>query len=113
LKKSLKTGLTIPVIVALSLTALSACKPKSAAQNRNDQAAEKTYRGIGVVEAVDRDLATVRINHEDIEDFMPAMSMPFRVKDKALLDAAAPGDRVEFSIQDSSDGMFLAAIKKL
>jgi Cu/Ag efflux protein CusF len=114
LKKSLIKKRSLVVVIALSLAAISAaCKQKAAPENGNNQGAEKLYSGVGVVEAVDREMATVQINHEDIEDFMPAMSMPFRVKDKALLDAASPGDRVEFSIQDTSDGMFLAAIKKL
>jgi protein SCO1/2 len=36
----------------------------------------------------------VTIKHEDIKNFMPGMTMPFRVKDAALLDGKQPGDLV-------------------
>jgi protein SCO1/2 len=81
-------------------------------QARASSAPEKVYKGLGVVESIDEQMATVQINHEDIKDLMPAMSMPFAVRDKSLLSAARPGDRVEFSIKADSSGMVLVAIKK-
>jgi protein SCO1/2 len=81
-------------------------------QARAPSAADKIYKGLGVVEAIDEQMATVQINHEDIKDFMPAMSMPFAVRDRSLLGAARPGDRVEFSIKADPSGMVLVAIKK-
>lgn len=71
------------------------------------------YRGVGVVESIDRDTSSIQINHEDIKDYMPAMSMPFMVKDKSLLDAAAPGDRIEFSLEATSKGQVVTEIKKV
>jgi protein SCO1/2 len=38
------------------------------------------------------------IRHGDIKGFMPGMTMPFRVKDRRLLDAAAPGDIVDATL---------------
>jgi protein SCO1/2 len=84
----------------------------TADQPRPGKIAAKTYSGVGVVEEIDRQMATVQINHEDIKDFMPAMSMPFAVRDKRLLDAARPGDRVQFSIHADASGMVLVALKK-
>ncbi|HWP43451.1 MAG TPA: copper-binding protein [Blastocatellia bacterium] len=74
--------------------------------------ADKVYDGVGVVESVNERMATVQINHEDIKDLMPAMSMPFAVRDRALLSAARPGDRVRFSIMAGASGMVLVAIEK-
>lgn len=56
------------------------------------------YSGVGVVEEINKDTATVQINHEDIPDLMPAMSMPFKVKDRSLLDSISAGDHVEFQV---------------
>ena len=70
------------------------------------------YQGVGLVEEVHKDTATVQINHEEIKGLMPAMSMPYRVKDKALLDAVKPGDKVDFTVEDSSSGIFLIGLKK-
>jgi Cu/Ag efflux protein CusF len=71
-----------------------------------------THRGFGIIESIDRELARVQIDHEEIKDFMPAMNMPFAVKDKSLLDAVAPGDRVEFLLRADESGMVVIELKK-
>lgn len=48
----------------------------------------------GQVLDVDRPRATALIRHEDIPGFMPAMTMPFRVKDARMLDNCQRGDLV-------------------
>jgi protein SCO1/2 len=53
----------------------------------------------GVVESVDRQLAQVVIDHEDIPGVMPAMSMSFDVGDPRLLDTLAPGQSIEFTLE--------------
>jgi Cu/Ag efflux protein CusF len=72
----------------------------------------KVFRGEGVVEGIDRSIDTIQINHGDIKGYMPAMSMPYRVKDKAMLDVAKPGDKVTFVLEDTSKGAVLIEIKK-
>jgi protein SCO1/2 len=73
---------------------------------------EKIYHGVGVIEEVYKDLARVQINHEDIKDLMPAMSMPYTVKDTSLLDSVAVGDHVEFGLLSTPDGLVLVEMKK-
>ena len=46
----------------------------------------KIYRGVGVVDSINEQRTSVQIDHEDIKDLMPAMKMPFEVKDISLLD---------------------------
>ena len=72
----------------------------------------KIYRAVGVVDSINEQRTTVQIDHEDIKDLMPAMKMPFEVKDKSLLDQIAPGDRVAFTIQDLPYGLVVIEIKK-
>ena len=72
----------------------------------------KVFNGAGVVEGVDRSIDTIQINHGDIKGYMPAMSMPYRVKDKAMLDLVKPGDKVTFTLEDTSKGAVLIEIKK-
>ena len=76
------------------------------------KSATGTHRGFGVIESIDKELGQVQIDHEEIKDFMPAMNMPFAVKDRSLLDAVAPGDRVEFLLRADESGMVVIAIKK-
>jgi len=49
----------------------------------------------GIVEEVDTAKMRVTISHEEIPDYMMAMTMPFKVKDRAILDRIAPGDSVQ------------------
>ncbi len=76
------------------------------------KSATNTHRGVGVIESIDKELGQVQIDHEEIKDFMPAMNMPFAVKDRSLLDAVAPGDKVEFLLRADESGMVVIALKK-
>lgn len=55
---------------------------------------EERYELRGKVVSVDREKRRVTIEHEEIPGYMPAMTMPFRVKDEWVLDAAQPGSFV-------------------
>ncbi len=72
----------------------------------------KPYPGTGVVVTINRAEGWIEINHEEIKDLMPAMQMEFWVKDKSLLDQAAPGDRVNFTIVETPKGEYLTELKK-
>jgi Cu/Ag efflux protein CusF len=70
------------------------------------------YQGVGLVEEVQKETLMIQINHEEIKGLMPAMSMPYRVKDKAMLERVKSGDKVDFTVEDGSSGIFLIEIKK-
>jgi protein SCO1/2 len=72
----------------------------------------KVYHGVGVVESIGEQRTTVQINHEDIRDLMPAMSMPFEVQSPALLEQIAPGDRIRFTLQETPHGLVVIEIRK-
>jgi Cu(I)/Ag(I) efflux system periplasmic protein CusF len=51
----------------------------------------------GEVRKVDKEAAKVTLKHGPIKELdMPAMTMVFGVRDKALLDKLQPGDKVRF-----------------
>jgi protein SCO1/2 len=83
---------------------------KQTASTPTDQTEPNIYRGVGVVEEANKETATVQINHEDIKDFMPAMSMPFKVRSRSLLDLISVGDHVEFRV---TGDLVIISIKKL
>jgi Cu/Ag efflux protein CusF len=70
------------------------------------------HHGVGTVESIDLEHATVQLDHEDIKDMMPAMNMPYAVKDKALLEAIVPGDKVDFWLESTDAGLIIVEIKK-
>ena len=82
---------------------------KKPAQADNERLPPNVYRGIGVVDEINMEASTVQINHEDIPDLMPAMSMPFKVRSSSLLDSISVGDRVEFQLTGE---LVVIAIKK-
>jgi protein SCO1 len=57
-----------------------------------------TYTVDGIVLAVDPAAHTMLVSHRPIAHYMPAMAMPFRVEDAAVLAALYPGERVAFDL---------------
>ena len=64
----------------------------------------KRYPAEGLVLRVERDRRTVTISHREIRGYMPAMAMPFRVKNDAELSGLAPGARVQFQLEVTKRG---------
>ncbi|SIN84161.1 protein SCO1/2 [Singulisphaera sp. GP187] len=62
------------------------------------------YKLTGVVKRVTPKSGQVVIAHESIPGFMNAMTMPFTLKDHALLDDLQPGDEVEGDLQVEKEG---------
>ena len=52
----------------------------------------KRYEVRGQILSVDPQRQEVLVDHEDIAGFMPAMTMPYKVQDRALLEGKKPGD---------------------
>ena len=75
------------LIVVLALAGCSGPAPESG---------PKSYDLAGQVIAVSPETRTLTVAHEDIPDFMPAMTMDFVVleKDAVLLDKVSPGDEI-------------------
>lgn len=77
-----RTGLPSAVVISLCVAACSrAPEPRQFELN-------------GQVLAVRPDTSEVVIKHEDIKGFMPGMTMPFKVRDTALLTKTQAGDLV-------------------
>ncbi|MEO7157072.1 MAG: SCO family protein, partial [Vicinamibacterales bacterium] len=61
---------------------------------------------------VKHDTNEVLVKHEDIPGFMPAMTMPYAVKDPAIIKDRAAGDVITATLEVAPDGAFLSAITK-
>ncbi len=80
------------VLVGLGLAALLGCGLQS----------QETYEVSGTVVGVDAGARQVKISHDDIPGFMPAMTMNFDVADPALLASVTPGAQVHFELERSA-----------
>lgn len=72
----------------------------------------KTFRGTGLVRSINLAEGWFEIDHEEIEGYMPAMKMQWRVKDKALLNAVSIGDKVDFTLEDDNGSEIITGLKK-
>jgi Cu/Ag efflux protein CusF len=113
-------SLTLPLIfLGLLVTACGeyssrppASKLAPAVANPQSPLTVATHQAIGVVEQLNPENDQVRINHEEIVGYMPAMTMNFRVANRQLLAGLEPGDKVEFVLQYNAGTELITAIKK-
>jgi protein SCO1/2 len=73
---------------------------------------ERTYQLHGQVLAVKPESREILVKHDDIPGFMPAMTMPYRVKDETLISGRAPGDVIDATLVVSEGAAWLSAITK-
>src|ERR1051325_10369168 len=59
---------------------------------------DRRYELTGRVVSVDQRGRTVTLAHEEIKGYMEGMTMPFRLKDEALLSEMQPGDKVSATL---------------
>jgi Cu/Ag efflux protein CusF len=86
----------LPVMIA---------QAKGAAKTMNEPADAEVRR-------VDKAAGKVTLRHGDLKELdMPPMTMVFEVRDKALLDALKPGDKVKFRASDDNGKLTVIDLK--
>ncbi len=83
---------------ALAALLIAAAWLARASDTARSRSGTNSYAVTGVVEVLKDDGQTAVIKHEAIPDFMPAMTMPFKVKTPAELAKIHPGDVVSFRL---------------
>jgi len=61
---------------------------------RKDTSNQKRYDLKGKVMAVERDKHLITVAHEEVKDYMPAMTMPFTLRDDWAFDVLTSGDQI-------------------
>lgn len=82
--------ITILVLSLLALVGLTSCQPRQRVRSPT----EKHYDLKGKVVVVDKPQHLLTIAHEEIKDYMSAMTMPFVVKDDWVFEIATPGNQI-------------------
>lgn len=90
--KSIKTLAALALLSTASVFSVAAQAPSPAADMSD-----------GEVRKIDKEAGKLTLKHGEIKNLdMPGMTMVFVVKDKAMLDQLAPGDKIKFkAINDS------------
>jgi protein SCO1/2 len=94
------------IVVLVGFLALSCSK--------KDQSTDVvTFALRGEVMAIDTARLRIVISHEEIPDYMPAMTMPFKVKDRELLRGLSAGDSVGATLAVSRTESWLESLAPL
>lgn len=70
-----------------------------------------TYNVTGRVVSIDRSENSIRIRHDEIPGYMPAMTMPFEVKEASLLQQLKSGDSVLFRLEVTEEDSWISKIQ--
>lgn len=91
------------ILVLIALAAVSCSKA----------ADERSYTLQGQILSIEAPRKQLTIKHEDIKGLMPAMTMPYDVKDEKLLNGLAPGDLINATLIVESNDAYLKTIRKV
>ncbi len=94
------------LLILFSILLFSACR-KSPATQQNASLDAKRYALRGKIMAVDKAGKKASIAHEDIENYMPAMTMDFPVKDDWVFDELSKDADVRADLVVDKDGFWL------
>ena len=92
-------------------TVLALCFALTAATcgGRSDQ---RRFTLTGQIESLDPPIKNLVVKHDEIKGFMPAMTMPYEVRETKALDGLAPGDLITATLIVETTGAYLTEIKK-
>jgi mono/diheme cytochrome c family protein len=77
--------------------------PHSASEHPELGPKPRTVTGEGTIVALRPDRQQVVVEHEEIQGFMQAMTMGYKVASLSLLNTVKPGDRVRFTIDTAAN----------
>jgi protein SCO1 len=93
------------LVICLSLAVLISCGPSKSTPVAATPA--KRYPLTGRVVSVDKTNKSVNVDGKEIPGFMPAMTMPYSVKDETLLNRLVAGDQIKAEIVVAEGGAYL------
>ncbi len=91
-------------VFAAVLAAFTACGPRTP---------NRSYPVEGQVVAVTPDRSEATVKHGEIKGLMPAMTMPYRIKEKAELNAIKPGDVINGTLVILENDAYLTNVKRI
>lgn len=99
------------VAAVLATTAIIKYPPNSS--RTQAPAGTRTFQVHGQIRALSPQENTIRIAHDEIPHYMPAMTMSLPVKDPGLLKNLTAGDEVQFELVVTLDDSWVSHIEKL
>jgi protein SCO1/2 len=107
-----KIAIALLLVVTFAAVTFAAIIARRNAAN-NDASSTQAFEVRGVVRAIDPKLHRLRVEHGEIPDFMPAMTMWLPVRKGELLNNLEPGDAITFRLEVTEDDSWISRIAKL
>jgi protein SCO1/2 len=73
----------------------------------------RTYAVEGQIIALTPDRSEATVKHGEIKGLMPAMTMPYKIKEKAELDAVKPGDIIDATLVIVENDAYLTKVRRI
>lgn len=101
------------IAVTLGLTAsYAAYAHENRPKNSSADAAVGGAMTEGEIRKVDKDAKKITIKHGPIQNLdMPSMTMVFQVKNPAMLDQVATGDKIKFAVEKTGGALVVTHIE--
>jgi protein SCO1/2 len=93
------------------LFALILCAALAGFACRAPAPAPRTFELKGQILAIDKARRELTVNHADIPGFMPAMTMPYKVRDANLLEGRTPGELIGATLVVEESDAYLQSIR--
>ena len=95
-----------------AVAAVTSCEQRSESSSASESA-EKTYRVQGIVRGIYPDRKQIKIEHEEIPSFMPAMTMTFNARSLKEMHELAVGDPIEFTLSNDTRFSTIHNVQKI
>ncbi len=102
--------LVFAVVTASAITAMAIQRQSRKTEPRGDT---QRFQVRGEVRSLDVEAKSIRIKHEEIPNYMAAMTMPFEVRDASLLRGLKAGDEIGFELVVTKEDSWIASIHRL
>ena len=101
------------VLIAFGLIGCKQEPPAPVATGASTEETPREYSVRGVVRRVEPERRSLVVKHDEIPGFMPAMTMPFDVKEPKELQGLKPGDRISFRMLVTTNDGWIDRIQVL
>ncbi len=91
----------------------AACKRPDVGARASAEPSPQTFTVQGILRGINFAEKSVSVEHEDIPDFMPAMTMPFDVRTMAEVEPLRAGDAIEFQMIVTDKASWIEGVKKI
>ena len=98
------------IVIALTAALLAAGAPDLLA-GRHEEPPPVTHTATGVVKKIEPGIGRITLHHEPIAALgWPSLTMPFNVKDRKILGAVKPEQKVQFDFVQEGGAPVITAI---